>query len=319
MAELLRLTSFGPRNLLETSQLNADAAAGQAVITPKNVEGFGSADADKYMIVGEPGSEQAEIREVSSLTATTITFSANLTFTHRRFEKVLKLFGNQIKVYRAPNVNGKPPADDAYTNIATVSIQPDQEFVEFNDPTGGSDFWYKQTYYNSASLGETDKADSVAVRGGDFGHFATLWEIRSEAGMQNNPELTDEIISDRRDDAESEVKGAITAAGYTLPFAADIPTPPTVKNATKLLAAGYILLQDYGVLSEGSNKEGNAKVRLAREILKQIRDREVVLLDITEAQISAGNQIKGWPDDSTKDASAEDAGGKRIFRISDKF
>ena len=251
MAELLRLDNFGPLNVVETTQLDADADAGQAVVTVKNSQGFATGD---FFRIGD--GEQAEIKKVLSISGNNITADTNFSFKHLKYEKLIKLFGDQIRIFRASNIDGSIPADESFTELATISIEADQLFTDYLDATGGSDFWYKFVYRNSDNLNTTDLADSIAVRGGDFGHYVSVSEIRNEAGFTNNPDITDQMIADRREDAESEVKGALSVAGYNLPLTN--PIPAVIKNATKLLAAGYLLLQDYGVTAEGSNKEGQA-------------------------------------------------------------
>jgi hypothetical protein len=234
-----------------------------------------------------------------------------------KYEKLIKLFGDQIRIFRASNIDGSIPADESFTELATISIEADQLFTDYLDTTGGSDFWYKFVYRNSANFYTTDLADSIAVRGGDFGHYVSVSEIRNEAGFTNNPDITDQMIADRREDAESEVKGALSVAGYKLPLTN--PIPSVVKNATKLLAAGYLLLQDYGVTAEGSNKEGQAKIDLAEKILKKIQNREIVLTDIKEASLAKETIIGGWPNDSTKESDIDESGGDVLFRISKQF
>jgi hypothetical protein len=51
------------------------------------------------------------------------------------------------------------------------------------------------TYCNATSNVETDIQDSVPVRGDDFGHYASLTEIRSEAGFDNAYNLSDVTIT----------------------------------------------------------------------------------------------------------------------------
>jgi len=316
MAEIIRLINFNPLNTAEKSKLNADAAASQAVIQAENAQGYAT---DDYVIVGQLGNEKSELRQISSITNQNITLTANLSFAHKRFEVITKLRGNQIRIYRAVNVTGKPPADASFSILATVNIDPEQLYSEYTDATGGSGYWYKQTYYNSTSTAETPLSNSEAIRGGDYGHYATLWEIRNEAGFQNNDYVTDDIISRFRDNAESLVKGALRAAGYTLPIPTDIPVPGALNNATLLLAAGYLLLQDYGVGYDGTNKEGTQKIDLGNKILEDIRNRNMYLVGIDEVAIPVSDSVAGWPDDTTATAEEADAGGDVLVRISKRF
>ena len=295
MAEILNPTNFDPINIVEKTELNADANKAQAVISLENPQGYA---VDDFVVVGILGEDGAEIGRVLSVSGDDITLTANLALDHQREEPVTKLRGERVRIYRAANVDGNIPADTAFTALTTLDIEPDQMQTEFSDSTGGSGFWYKKTYLNSVSLVETDLADSEASRGGDFGHYATLDEIRREAGLQYADGLDEGVVSDRRNDAESEVKGAISRR-YGLPLAY---VPSVVVNATKLIAAGYLLLTAYGSGEEGTNKEGDAKLKIGRMLLDKIVDGDIALLDITDVQIAeilAG--LGGYPDDDAPD------------------
>ena len=71
--------------------------------------------------------------------------------------------------------------------------------------------------------------------------------------------------------------------------------------------------------ADGTNKEGNAKLKIANDMLKQIQQRRVELLNIQGQAINQTSQIRGWPDDSTKDADDDEAGGDVKFRMNTKF
>ena len=315
MSELLNPTNFDEINITERTKVDSDAAAGQKAITVKNIQGI---DTDEYIVVGRVGQEQSELQQEASVSGSVLTLLANLDFAHKKGEELVVLAGNQIKIYRAPNVDDTPPDDSAFASIKTLDIEADQLFTPYTDATGGSDFWYKKTYFNETTSVETDLANSVAQRGGDFGHYVTLVEIRKEAGFQNNFDIDDGKIDDRREDAESEVKGILHSTGYTLPLSD--PIPKVVRNITRLLAAGYLLLEDYGVEADGTNKEGEKKLNLAEKMLEKIADKKIQLLNqYLETAASQSTSLGGWPDNTTKDADPEDSGGKRIFRITEKF
>lgn len=313
MAELIRVQNFGVINIRENTRVAVNASAGQAVLVVKNASGFVAED---FVRIG--AGEQAEIAEVLSVTGQNITLTGNLSFRHLRGERVIKLFGDQISIFRATNTDGSVPPDNLFAEIATIAIRANQLYTDYLDTGGGAGFWYKFVYRNSVSSVTTNLADSIANRGGDFGHYVTIEEIRTEAGFQHNPDVTDQMIYDRRSDAESEIRGVLYNAGYALPLVE--PIPSIVKNITKLLAAGYLLLQDYGVLQDGTNKEGDKKIELAQILLGKIRSREIVILDdIGEIPFIHRNKISGWPNDRTATTSAREFGGKRKASMSDKF
>ncbi len=74
-----------------------------------------------------------------------------------------------IHFYRAANVDGKVPADDLFSVLATRDIDPDQPSTYMTDSAGGSGFWYRSTYFNASTNEETALTDSEARRGQDCG------------------------------------------------------------------------------------------------------------------------------------------------------
>ncbi len=96
----------------------------------------GIAASDKIYL-GPLASETSEIATVFSTAGKNVTFTTDLTNEHRRFESVTKLFGDQIKVYRAANVDGNIPIDASFSQIGSATdIDPDQTFTIFTDGSG---------------------------------------------------------------------------------------------------------------------------------------------------------------------------------------
>jgi len=308
MAQLLKAPNYDSDNVVERTEIDADVAASQATATAKNSQGFVNGD---FFRLGE--GETAEIKKVSGVSGQIITATTNFTFPHNRGEKLVKLRFDQIKFKRAANVDGSVPLDGSFSTLATVSIESDQDETEYNDASGSSSYWYKYTYYNSDSTNESDIADSIAVRGGGYGYYCSIDDVRIEAGFTNNFAITDEIIQDRLDEAQDEVKGALSAR-YTLPLAY---VPKILRNITKLLAAGYLLITAYGPAEEGTNKEGEQKIKHARALLARIVSGEITLIGIDE-QIIAGNveSISGYPDNSAELLDPPEA---RLFTVNKVF
>lgn len=295
MAQLISLSGFDQFNLGEKTTLSSDALSNQSTLQVENIVTF---SVNNFLAIGHIGSETCEIKKIQSISGKTITLTSSLDHLHKKTEPIQVLRYDQLRLYRAANIDGSIPPMSSFTLLATIPLEGDQMTVEYLDQAGGSNFWYRYTYYNSHSSSETPLGSSQAIRGGDYGKYASIDEIRIEAGFQNNTDVTDQMIADRREDAESEIKSVLYVAGYTLPLQA--PVPPIIKNITKLLAAGYLLLQDYGVLSEGTNKEGIKKISLARELLEKIRTKEIVLIDqLNEVSYSRSGKIAGYPRDGS--------------------
>lgn len=301
--ETLTLPNFLDNNILEDLELSADAAAAQAVINLINSQNLSDTD---YVVVN-PGEETGEMRKVntSGVSGNAVTFTANLLLQHRNHERAIKLFGNKIKVYRAPNVDGTPPANSAFTALGSaVVIDPDQPYSYFTDSAGGKDYWYKFTYLNDVTSAETELDLAEPIRGGGYGHLVTLADIRSEAGLNDSKRLADTQVAQRRDEAEAEVKGRIAAAGYAMPLQTTtgaIFTPALVTGLARLLAAGLILGQNYGITKPGSSKDGKGKADQARGTLLSIQKNQVLLLDSNDQVMAKTDLVNGWPDDTTKD------------------
>ena len=102
--ETLSLPNFDSANIAEEFELSAEAAPSQAVITVINPN---NALVHEYLCL-LPGQETSEIKKIQSISGNNITFTSNLSFQHRGHERVVRLFGDQIRVYRAPNVDGRP-------------------------------------------------------------------------------------------------------------------------------------------------------------------------------------------------------------------
>jgi hypothetical protein len=76
--------------------LYSDAEVGQANTVVQNPDQF---EANDYVVVGELGSENAELGQIGSVSGKTITLSSNLSFKHIANVRVTKLFANKIRIY----------------------------------------------------------------------------------------------------------------------------------------------------------------------------------------------------------------------------
>jgi phage gp36-like protein len=311
MSETLRPTNFDAINIVEITEATADIAASQAVANVKNAQGF---VADDFYVTGELGAELSEMLQLDSKSGNALTGTSNYLQAHVRGDRITKLFGNQIKLYRATNVDGSVPDDDDFSVLDTVTIEPDQSYTEYTDSIGGSGYWYKKTYYNSVSGSETNIANSTAVRGGGYGGYVTWEEVRGEAGLTQNRWIEESVYQEKLDLAQGEVNASLSIGGYTLPLTS---VPAIVKNATLLLAAGYVLTRDYGVSSSGTTKDGELKIKQARAILARIESGEESVVDgTTGAVLSQSNKVSGYPNTDGSELSPSEA---RMFGVNRKF
>lgn len=313
MSALLKLDNFSSSNIREKTYVDADYESGTSLV----VKSGQNIVSNLYALIGLAGQEQTEIALIDSVASNTLTLHATLSNAHAKYSDVTILLANQIQVYRAANVNGTAPADSDFSVFGSpVNINSESLMTTYADPAGGSDYWYKYTYINEATDDETSLSDSLAVRGGDGAHYASLDAIRQEAGLNNNNYVADSLISEKRAAAEDEINGLL-AGTFTVPFAS---VPPMITQITEELAAGMLLTIEYGPFASGTNKDGNAKLENARAKLSRLKDQSLPLVDGTGTPIpGSGSRVGGWPDDSTRYARPEDDGGERLHRITDEY
>lgn len=99
------------------------ATASQPDLLPQAATGF----AANGRVVIDPMMEVAEISRVKSIASQTLTLASNLSFAHTEGALVLRLAGNQFKLYRAANVGGTGLSLDALSSYARSTLtNPDQ-------------------------------------------------------------------------------------------------------------------------------------------------------------------------------------------------
>lgn len=316
MPATIRVSNYDPINIKERSVLDADAAAAATALVVQTNQNI---VADDYLLVGTQGSESSEIVRVQSTSgARSVTLVApGLTIPHARFATITILNANQVRLYRAANVDGTTPADASFAVLATKNIDPDQLNTDFSDAGGGSGYWYKFTYRHEVSTAETSLAAANAARGAGYGGYCSVFDIRGEAGLVNNTYIKDGTFDDARREAQAEIDGALYGI-YVVPF-----TPPInslIAKITKLIAAGLVLTSDFGPMNTGTNKNGKAKLDEGRALLERIKSGELKLTDVQGVDTSSSTaRASVWPNNSTATADADVGGGTRKFRVSDRY
>ncbi len=322
MPAKIRINNFDSSNRIEVSALDADAPIGSTALTLRNNQGFAVND---YVLIGTPGNDGAEITTLTSVNVNMVGVVVPATkLQHLRYEGFIKLFGNQAKVYRASNVNGTQPLDASFAVSTTITLEPDQSYTDYTDATGGSAYWYKFTYYNSTSLGETNLADSVAVRGGGYGAYCSLDDIREEAGFKNAQYITDSMVDAKRVAAQAAIDTAL-GGFYTVPFTS--PVNPFIADITRRLAAGYLLLEQYGAFGTLNTQNGQSKIDRAMADIKYLQSGQGTLKDPNGGSIAiAGvNGFQGWPNRKTEVLQSTNNGnpiagsGDFMFRVNDRY
>lgn len=284
----------------QRSQLGVAASAGVAELALLNNDGF---SADDFIVVENVGFETAELLQVDNVTGdTALGSTSSLRFAHQKDAYVYYLPFNQIKLQRATTRTG------TYSDIATIDMLVDHFNTPYEDPGGTVTSWYKWEYFNSQNLNES--ALSKASQEG--GHYCTTEDVRVQSGFTRCELIPDQHIRDYRDQAESEVDGKLSRV-YTLPLS---EVPLVITNATKLLAAGYLLFQEYGPeISEDISKMGQSYIREAHRILNALIKGAMTLVDSSGAEMArASSSMSAYSNVYTSDT--QDKG--EMFNLGDE-
>jgi hypothetical protein len=315
MSQTLKINNFSSLNIKERTELDADAAAAATSLSVKNNQDFAAND---IVYVGRLGSDTGEKVVASGISnATTIGVSA-LARPHNRFDDVHSLFGNKIKVYRAANVDGTAPSDASFSSIATIDIDYDQPSTSYTDSSGGSDYWYKFTFYNSTASTETTLPDSTAARGASYGLYCSVDDVKQKAGLQNNKYLPDSLVDQKRQAAKAYIDAELTGL-YTVPFT--VPINPLIREVAQLLAAGYLLTSEFGASSASTRAQGEEFIKNGLDILTRINNKELKLTGVTGAvsTVPDAGGFNAWPNGDTATALPEVGGAERQFRMADRY
>lgn len=297
MATTIRIESFKKINLRERTVLTEAVEAGASTIRVESTEGFEAGQSIYLGALAREGCERAVVSVV--VDETTIDLSNELEASHGRFDAVTGVLGDRIRIYRAPNTNDQPPADDAFSVLGSRAVDPDQPNTFYTDSTGSADYWYKAVYWNEATGDETPLSLADPMRGDDYGRYAHLDEIRSEAGLNNAKNLPDYKIDQQRRAAESEINATL-AVRYKVPFK---PVPEIIHTLTVKLAAGLVAFDQFG------DAMSKRKIDDARSQLRAYADGDGIITDAEGDSISTGDTVRGYPDSSAP----------RMFSVHQRF
>jgi phage gp36-like protein len=292
----------------ESSELTSDASAGSDVsLSVKNNQGF---SVDDLILGSKKGYEKSEVCQIKTITGNTTIVVHTLKLGHTEGTEIRMVPYDKVKLYSSSTETG------TYTAVGDwVDIDYDNMMTYIDDSSGDDDTWYKAKFRHSISAVESTLSDAFQVT--DAGYYCTISEVLDEAGMIDNRYVDNEFVNRCRRRAQLEVDGSLYGK-YELPLST---IPDIVKEITRLLASGWLLFKEYGAESDGTSKDGMAKVKEARGMLKDIREGKVILLDADKAEMTTAgktySEAESWPDDTTEDA--DESGGEIQFRISKKF
>ena len=285
MPATIKISNYAELNILEKTELAADLPIGSTQIVTVNNQNIG---ANSTVLIGSKGAETGQLISVTSATGATILVSAATTIKHFSGDPVYSLFGTKLRIYSAPNTNNLPPADGTYILVDTISIDPDQLETLYTHPAGSSALWYKFTYLNATLNAETALADAVASRSG--GGYASLYDIRQEAGFAEASYISEILIDQKRKTAQAQIDGALSGQ-YQTPF--DTPVNDTIREITLQLAAGLLQLTQFGRYTTQDTNNGQLRVDWAEKQIEKIKSGQLVLVG-----------VDGLPDNQTINSGA---------------
>ena len=290
----------------EISEIDLDVSAGSSA-TLKLLSNNGFADND-FVMVKESGNDQAHICQINATVSGNTDIQVDtLKYDLKKGDKVIKILFNQRKFY------GCLTTDGTYTEITADGSPKD---IEVDNPNGtlfeytGSEgyLYFKCTYYNSETTTETDIDDSEAVLGGETDRYCSVYAIRVQTGLVQNPYINDTRINRKRKQAENEINSSLFSR-YTLPLS---EIPPLVQNICELLASGYIDFEEFGPEGQGVKWLGEGRALL--KAIQTGRQRLIGTDDTELATVSTTNSLQGYPDNDGDDDTPE-----RAFTIDKKY
>lgn len=196
---------------------------------------------DDYMIVGEPGTENAEIMQMAAAvtSATSMTIdregsAGGLRYAHSIGEPVYRIDFNQVVFYR----NSTNTVSGASV-LTTINLQIDDEFTRYEDNINSTGYGFAR-FKNATSSAYSSYTDGVNYEIDEEGSSRdpqTLWSLRKKVRLlidepddsRVSDEQIDEAINDKqRDIAHSRLwsfyEGEKTLSRVADQFAYDYPS-----------------------------------------------------------------------------------------------
>lgn len=157
----MTLQSYNPSTEnLEKSYLSAAYSVGVTSIVIRNNDRF---SVGGRILIGEMGSENAEMVTVSAVNADKVTLTVGATkFPHSASDPVYVLKYDQVRFYRSTTTIG-----GSYTALDTVDLDVDNKDKKtyYDDTTGMTAYFYKVAYYHSIAATESELSEPIPGEG----------------------------------------------------------------------------------------------------------------------------------------------------------
>lgn len=168
---------------LEKTYLTSAISTGATSLAVVNNEGFAN---NQRLLIGELGGEKTEIVTCSGTSGDTSLTIGATNFSHDANTPIYILRFDQAKIYRSTN------GGSTYSLLATVDLDVDNANLatDYDDTTGLTSYYYKNTLYHSISTVESDYSDPIKGEG----------YLRNQTGY-----IIDEVLQEVGDQAEQFV------------------------------------------------------------------------------------------------------------------
>lgn len=149
--------------------------------------------------------------------------------------------------------------------------------------------------------------------------YSTEAQIRGEAGFTDNANITAVKITGYQSAATSQIDGVLRRV-YSLPLSS---VPEILRLVEQKLAAGHLLLDQFGTEAEGTDFDGQKKVDWAEDQLTMIESGVTQLVDTSGESLTkvTSTQMQGFPNSTagTDKTSQADKDDPPIFEIGEEF
>ena len=193
----------------EKTFLNADHAA---AVTTLNVVNGSNFAANTYILIGDIGHEDAEIKLISASAAGTLTTAAT-TYPHNRGTTVRFIPYNQVSVESATSITG------SYTEISAVALRPDMLETQYLRPADAATICYKVRFKNVQDTTYSSYSDAVVATGyADNTVFAIKRRALNGLGEQIGDTITEEFLNESLWEARREIDNEVTRLSFRQQF-----------------------------------------------------------------------------------------------------
>lgn len=171
----------------EKTFLSADEASGQTTLSVISGRNFSAND---YVVIGNFGQEDCEIRLVSSAANATIT-TDSLVYDHPRGTKVQFIPFNQIVPERSTDSGSN------YSALSAINIRSDATETYLQRPSDSSTDYYRFRFYNSTSGNYSQYSDGIVATGyADNSVYSIKQRALRQMGEKIGDVITDEFLNE---------------------------------------------------------------------------------------------------------------------------